>query len=312
MPVLIDKHYNARALPDMVLIAENAANQDEHPTGFACDGGLLSRPLSPMRHALAATLQHLGGVLPPHLGFHPARRLVTHDWLWSVGAHPLSWTSTGTSYSQLHIDALHRSYLLDALDMAVETVNAGVALLADEAPTKGGRRRALAAAGDLRDALRLYASCVNLWRTAVSHAAALDFGAAADVIPAIEAEARAFYATCVKVRWRVMFGVAAGRCRSISISVQQGCNESEGWTQHAKHKPRTNTQDKTTQTQHVNNNMFTPTKQIENRLHPKRCAETVPLAPSLLRAIIWGSAAAVLLTAALTLGVPRRKGGKRE
>jgi len=31
----------------------------------------MSRPLSPLRHALAATLQHLGGVLPPHLGYHP-------------------------------------------------------------------------------------------------------------------------------------------------------------------------------------------------------------------------------------------------
>jgi hypothetical protein len=38
----------------------------------------------------------------------PRRKILTTDWLWSVGAHPLSWTSTGTAYSQLHIDALHR------------------------------------------------------------------------------------------------------------------------------------------------------------------------------------------------------------
>lgn len=137
--VLIDEHYNARALEDMVVIFENAANQvwgglggwrwrsllpgfcgnettlsgigkertartrwtcgpgrlaegqtlapspqpprqraqrapaaqDEHPTGFMCNGALLARPLSPMRHALAATLQYLGGALPPHLGYHP-------------------------------------------------------------------------------------------------------------------------------------------------------------------------------------------------------------------------------------------------
>ena len=42
-----------------------------------------------------ATLLHLGGLLPPHLGYHPARKLVTHDWLWSVGAHPQSFTSVG-------------------------------------------------------------------------------------------------------------------------------------------------------------------------------------------------------------------------
>ena len=60
-----------------------------------CNGALMSRALSPLKDALAAVLQFLGGVLPPHLGYDPARKHVTHDWLWSVGAHPLSVTSTG-------------------------------------------------------------------------------------------------------------------------------------------------------------------------------------------------------------------------
>ena len=42
-----------------------------------------------------AVLQYLGGVLPPHMGYNPDRKQVTHDWLWSVGAHPMSVTSTG-------------------------------------------------------------------------------------------------------------------------------------------------------------------------------------------------------------------------
>lgn len=82
--------------------------RDEHPTGMMCDGILLQRPLSPLKHALSAILQHLGGILPPHLGYNPGRQVVQHDWLWSVGAHPLSWTSWGGKYSQMHIDALHR------------------------------------------------------------------------------------------------------------------------------------------------------------------------------------------------------------
>lgn len=73
-----------------------------------CDGILLQRPLSPLKHALLAVLQHLGGILPPHLGYNPSRQVVQHDWLWSVGGHPLSWTSWGGKYSQMHIDALHR------------------------------------------------------------------------------------------------------------------------------------------------------------------------------------------------------------
>jgi len=84
------------------------ACRDEHPTGMMCDGILLQRPLSPLKHALSAVLQHLGGILPPHLGYNPGRKLVQHDWLWSVGGHPLSWTSWGGKFSQIHIDALHR------------------------------------------------------------------------------------------------------------------------------------------------------------------------------------------------------------
>jgi hypothetical protein len=73
-----------------------------------CDGILLHRVLSPDKHALMAVLQHLGGILPPHLGYSPARKAIQNDWLWSVGGHPLSWTSWGGAYSQMHIDALHR------------------------------------------------------------------------------------------------------------------------------------------------------------------------------------------------------------
>ena len=59
----------------------------------------MSRPLSPVKEALAATLTYLGGVLPPHLGYNPGKHVVTHDWLWSVGSHPLSFTCMGTCHS---------------------------------------------------------------------------------------------------------------------------------------------------------------------------------------------------------------------
>ena len=68
---------------------------DEHPSSITCNGVLVSRPLSPLKEALAAVLTYLGGVLPPHLGYNAQRKQVTHDWLWSVGSHPLSVTSTG-------------------------------------------------------------------------------------------------------------------------------------------------------------------------------------------------------------------------
>jgi hypothetical protein len=55
----------------------------------------MSRSYAPQKEALAAVLQFLGGVLPPHMGVNPTGNRVIHDWLWSVGAHPLSVTSTG-------------------------------------------------------------------------------------------------------------------------------------------------------------------------------------------------------------------------
>ena len=58
-----------------------------------CGGKMVPRPLNPLRAALGATLMVLGGVLPPHLGYSPPHSRVTHDWLWSVGDHPLSFTS---------------------------------------------------------------------------------------------------------------------------------------------------------------------------------------------------------------------------
>eukprot|EP00878_Enallax_costatus_P020352 GHUV01021506.1.p1 GENE.GHUV01021506.1~~GHUV01021506.1.p1 ORF type:complete len:850 (+),score=172.67 GHUV01021506.1:211-2760(+) len=197
--VLIDEHYNARALEDMVLVVQNAANQDEHPTGMMCDGVLLQRPLSPLKHALSAVLQHLGGVLPPHLGYHLHRKVVQHDWLWSVGAHPLSWTSWGGRYSQIHIDALHRSYLLDAIDSSVDLVNDGITLLQEQLPHVKTYKKLSSMRGDLQQLLQLFAQVVNTWRAMVAHAALLEYHAAAEVISTSEALARAFYRQCHKV-----------------------------------------------------------------------------------------------------------------
>eukprot|EP00798_Chlamydomonas_sp_ICE-L_P030107 gene30107-35075_t len=87
---------------------------------------MVPRPLSPLKEALAAVLTQLGGILPPHLGYDPLRKEVTHDWLWSVGAHPMSFTSNGQEYSAIQRDALGRSYLLDALDSSIDIVNSGI------------------------------------------------------------------------------------------------------------------------------------------------------------------------------------------
>ncbi|KAG2435642.1 hypothetical protein HXX76_006844 [Chlamydomonas incerta] len=186
--VLLDEHYNARALDDMVLVVANSARRDEHPTGMMCGGNLVARPISPLKEALAATLLHLGGVLPPHLGYNPRAHAVTHDWLWSVGAHPLSFTSTGLGYTVFQKDALARSYLLDALDTSVEAVNAAVAQLARAKTSAKMWTHIKSHQTGARDLLRKFGDVVAVWRSAASMAYSLDFTTALEYVRTLEGD----------------------------------------------------------------------------------------------------------------------------
>lgn len=186
--ILLDEHYNARALHDMVLVVANAARRDEHPTGMMCGGALLARPLSPLKESLAATLVHLGGVLPPHLGYNPKGHRVTHDWLWSVGSHPQSFTSTGTRYTQLQRDALARSYLFDALDTSVHAVNAAIGKLVRAKPSKALYKHIMEDQSSVRDLLRKFNDVVNMWRSVVTLSYTLDFATALEYLPSLESD----------------------------------------------------------------------------------------------------------------------------
>ncbi|KAJ9520835.1 hypothetical protein QJQ45_014031 [Haematococcus lacustris] len=190
--VLIDEHYNAKALEDMVLVVQNAARDDEHPTGMMCGGALLARPLSPLKEALSATLTHLGGVLPPHLGYNPAKDRVTHDWLWSVGAHVQSFTSVGTRFTELQRDALARSYLLDGLDSAVDAVNAGVLLLRGTHTTPLVHSHLLKNKAAMLELLGCWQFLVDHWRLVMAAAWSLDWDKATDMLAGIEDHALRF------------------------------------------------------------------------------------------------------------------------
>ncbi|KXZ55672.1 hypothetical protein GPECTOR_2g1222 [Gonium pectorale] len=188
--VLLDEHYNARALEDMILVVANAARRDEHPTGMMCGGSLVARPVSPLKEALAATLLALGGVLPPHLGYHPRSGVVSHDWLWSVGAHPLSFTSTGLRYTAVQRDALARAYLLDALDSSVEAVNAAIRRLtaAKTSTVLHKHIKARVHTTGARDLLRKFADVINGWRSAANVAYSLDYTTAFEYVKTIEGD----------------------------------------------------------------------------------------------------------------------------
>jgi len=208
--VLIDGHYNAKPLEDMVLVVSNTARDDEHPTGMMCGGALLARPLSPLKEALGAVLTHLGGVLPPHLGYDPTKKRVTHDWLWSVGSHPQSFTSVGTRYSDLQRDALARAYALDGLDSAVDAVNDGIAALAHVAPSKLSQLHFQLHAGDAREMLKTYAGLLDAWRRVMEAAWSLDWATAASLLPGVEDGALRFRTLAEKLATIPLNGQCAG------------------------------------------------------------------------------------------------------
>ena len=191
--VLIDEHYSAKSLEDFILVVQNAAREDEHPTGFMCQGSLLSRPLSPLKEALGAVLTHLGGILPTHIGYDPSRRVVTHDWLWSVGAHPFSSTSVGLNYTDTQRDALHRGYVLDALDLSIERVNQGIDLLRAARATHELHAHVLKRQAGVRTLALAFSDVAYTWRTMVGVSSDFDWAVALDLLPILAKRVDQFY-----------------------------------------------------------------------------------------------------------------------
>ncbi|KAJ1478176.1 hypothetical protein T484DRAFT_1818502, partial [Baffinella frigidus] len=71
LPVFVDKHYQARSLQDMVIAVQS--DEVEWDSHLACNGKPVVWNLrNPTRAVLAATVQHLAGVLPMHLTFDAA------------------------------------------------------------------------------------------------------------------------------------------------------------------------------------------------------------------------------------------------
>lgn len=200
-PVFIDHHYIARALPDMVIVVHNMQERGQHPLGITCNGNMMGQTLgSPLKFALSATLQHLGGLLPPHLGYSPAHRVVTHDWMWSVGAHPFSLTSPGWKLTQSQLDALHRRYVLDALDTAIDAVNQGIEILESQKPSNEAYDHVVASRGTIMMLLREFSMSTELWRQVATDAGELEFDRACAKIERVLQSALNFYEFALKIK----------------------------------------------------------------------------------------------------------------
>lgn len=192
-PIFIDQHYVAKALVDMVVVVHNIDAHGQSPMGITCNGDMMGQTVAaPLKAALSAILQHLGGLLPPHLGYSPAHGVITHDWMWSVGTHPFSMTSPGWKVSQIQLDAQHRRYVLDALDNSIELVNRGIELLKAEDTLEKSYGQLLLSSQTASDMLKKFSYLVELWRRTVTDAGEMEFDRASVKIPEIERNALEF------------------------------------------------------------------------------------------------------------------------
>ncbi|VVB16402.1 unnamed protein product [Arabis nemorensis] len=124
-PLLIDKHYQAKALSNMVVVVQSEASSWE--SHLQCNGRSLLWDLRiPLKAAMASVAEHLAGLLPLHLVYSVAHESAIEDWTWSVGCNPFSITSQGWQLSQFQSDTIARSYIITALEESVQAVNSGI------------------------------------------------------------------------------------------------------------------------------------------------------------------------------------------
>ncbi|XP_027357760.1 uncharacterized protein LOC113867036 isoform X2 [Abrus precatorius] len=134
-PLLLDKYFQAKALSDMIIVVQSEPSSWE--SHLHCNGhSLLLNLRQPIKAAVAATAEHLAGLLPLHLVYGQAHETAIEDWLWSVGCNPFSITSQGWHISQFQSDSIARSYIITTLEESIELVNSAIHLLLMERTTE--------------------------------------------------------------------------------------------------------------------------------------------------------------------------------
>ncbi|KAJ9692983.1 hypothetical protein PVL29_011900 [Vitis rotundifolia] len=159
-PLLVDKHYQAKALSDMVIVVQSETSSWE--SHLQCNGKSLLWDLRrPIKAALAAASEHLAGLLPLHLVYSQAHETAIEDWAWSVGCNPLSITSQGWHISQFQSDTVARSYIITTLEESIQLVNSAIHRLVMEHTTEQTFKLFQS---QERELVNKYNYVVGLWR----------------------------------------------------------------------------------------------------------------------------------------------------
>ncbi|KAH7572476.1 hypothetical protein JRO89_XS04G0262200 [Xanthoceras sorbifolium] len=159
-PLLVDKHYQAKALFDMVIVVQSESTSWE--SHLQCNGQSLLWDLrKPTKAALAAVSEHMAGLLPLHLVYSQAHETAIEDWIWSVGCNPFSITSQGWHISQFQSDTIARSYIITTLEESIQLVNSAIHLLLMERTTE---KTFIVFQSQERELVNKYNYVVSLWR----------------------------------------------------------------------------------------------------------------------------------------------------
>uniref|UniRef100_A0A7N0U0K4 DUF7906 domain-containing protein n=1 Tax=Kalanchoe fedtschenkoi TaxID=63787 RepID=A0A7N0U0K4_KALFE len=159
-PLLIDKHYQAKSLSDMIVVVQS--EEPSWESHLQCNGRSVLWDLrKPIKAALAAASEHLAGLLPLHLVYSHAHETAVEDWIWSVGCNPLSVTSPGWHVTQFQSDTIARNYIITSLDESIQLINSAVRLLVMEPTIEKTFKMFLS---QERELVNKYNYVVGLWR----------------------------------------------------------------------------------------------------------------------------------------------------
>ncbi|KAG2650865.1 hypothetical protein PVAP13_1NG207400 [Panicum virgatum] len=124
-PLLLDKHYQAKALSNMVVVVQS--DDDSWESHLQCNGRPILWDLrKPVKAAIAATAEYISGLLPSHLVYSHAHETAVEDWTWSVGCNPLSITSHGWQLSEFQQDVIGRNYIITSVEESIQIVNSAI------------------------------------------------------------------------------------------------------------------------------------------------------------------------------------------
>lgn len=186
--LLVDKHYQAKALSDMIIVVQSETSSWE--SHLQCNGRSILWDLRrPIKAAIAAAAEHLAGVLPLHLVYSHAHETAIEDWIWSVGCNPLSVTSQGWRISQFLSDTIARSYIITSLEESILLVNSAIHRLFLEQTTQKSFKLFKSQEHEL---VNKYNFVVGLWKRVATATGELRYADAIRLLFSLEDASRGF------------------------------------------------------------------------------------------------------------------------